>query len=69
MMTTTTTPAHRAPTDISPKVTAATVAAAVTTIAVWGIESTFGVDIPSLVEGAMTTVLVFASGYIIRDNR
>jgi hypothetical protein len=55
--------------DISPKVTAAALAAAVTTIAVWVIEYTTGIDIPSLVEGAVTTVLVFAGGYLVRDNR
>lgn len=59
----------RAATDISPKVTAATVAAAVTTIAVWAVEASTGIDIPSLVEGAVTTVLVFAGGYLIRDQQ
>lgn len=64
-------PKHAAPrkaSDISPKVTAATVAAAVTTIGVYIVETLVpGLDIPSLVEGAITTVLVFAGGYIVRD--
>lgn len=59
---------RRAATDISPKVTAATLAAAVTTIGVYVFESTTGIDLPSLVEGAITTILVFGGGYVIRDR-
>lgn len=54
-------------TSISPKVTAAAGAAAVTTIGVWLIEATASIDIPSPVEVAITTVLVFALGWLVRD--
>lgn len=58
----------RDPLDISPKVGLATVAAAVATIGVWAIESGTGIDIPQLVEGAITTVLVFVGGYLPYDK-
>ena len=62
-------PIDRPATDISPKVTAAAVAAAVATILVWGIETLTGIDIPTLVEGAGTVLLTFGAGYLIRDTR
>lgn len=55
-------------TDISTKVAAATLGGAVATIAIWGIEAGTGIDIPQLVEGAVTTILVFVAGYIPRDR-
>lgn len=61
--------ADRPATDISPKVAAATAAAALTTILVWGVELATGLDIPSIVEGSFTTLLVFGAGYLVRDNR
>lgn len=51
---------------ISPKVTAATVAAAVVTVVVW-IASTAGVEVPTEVQGAVTTILVAAAGYFVPD--
>jgi len=71
-MSTTNEPRHtyrRPASDISPKVAAATVAAAVTTIAVWGVEASTGIDIPTAVEIALTSVLVFVGGYLIPDRR
>lgn len=52
---------------ISPKVTASALAAAITTIALWLIEYSTGVDVPTLVEGATTVLLTFAAGYLITD--
>lgn len=49
------------------KVTAATAASAGTTVIVW-IASQFGAEIPVLVAGAITTLLVFASGYFKREK-
>jgi hypothetical protein len=53
------------PTD---KVTAATAAVAATAIVVWVVEYATGIDIPSLVEGAVATVAVFGAGYLKRDS-
>ncbi len=51
---------------ISPKVTAAALAAALVTIIVWG-ASLAGVEIPTVVQGAIITILVAAAGYVVRD--
>jgi len=51
---------------ISPKVVAATLAAAVATILVWGI-SQAGVDVPEPVAGAIVVVLTFLAGYLKID--
>ena len=51
---------------ISPKVTAAALAAALTTIICW-IASLAGVEIPTVVQGAIITILVAAAGYVVRD--
>ena len=51
---------------ISPKVTAAALAAALVTIIVWG-ASIAGVEIPTVVQGAIITILVAAAGYVVRD--
>lgn len=59
----------RAAGDISPKVTAAAVGAAVTVVILWVIEASTGIDIPVLVEGAATTLATFGLGYLIRDDR
>ena len=48
---------------VSPKVTAATAAAAVSQIVVYVVEQ-FGPDLPTLVEGAVATLMVFAAGYL-----
>ena len=52
--------------QISPKVTAAALAAALVTIIVWG-ASIAGVEIPTVVQGAIITILVAAAGYVVRD--
>jgi hypothetical protein len=52
--------------QISPKVTAAALAAALVTIIVWG-ASLAGVEIPTVVQGAIITILVAAAGYFVRD--
>jgi hypothetical protein len=52
--------------SISPKVTAAALAAAIVTIIVWG-ASLAGVEIPTVVQGAIITILVAAAGYFVRD--
>lgn len=54
--------------SISPKVTAAAVVAALVTCLVW-VASAAGVEVPLEVQGAITTILVFAAGYLIRDPR
>lgn len=66
-MTTRTTVAREA-TDISPKVTGAAVAAAVTTLVVWGVEASTGIDLPTVVEGAALVLLTFGAGWIIPDR-
>lgn len=52
---------------ISPKVTASTMAAAVATLIVWGLNSGAGIDVPTGVEGAFVVLLTFAVGYVVRD--
>ena len=54
--------------SISPKVTAATIAAALVTIIVW-VASAAGVNVPLEVQGAVTTILVFVAGYLVTDPR
>lgn len=51
----------------SNKVTAATGAAAVTTLVVWAITAAGG-DVPVEVQGAITTLLVLAAGYFVPDS-
>ena len=48
--------------NINPKVTAAACAAGVTTILAW-VASLCGIEVPAEVQGAITTILVFAAGY------
>jgi len=54
--------------NVSPKVVAATIAAAVVTILVW-IATSAGLDVPVAVQGAVTTILVFAAGYLKLDAK
>ena len=54
--------------SISPKVTAATLAAALVTIIVW-VASAAGVNVPLEVQGAVTTILVAIAGYLVTDPR
>jgi len=49
--------------NINPKVTAAVLAAAVTTIIAW-LLTLAGIQLPNEVQGAITTVLVFTAGYL-----
>ena len=51
---------------ISPKVTAATIAAALVTILVW-IASLLGIDVPAEAQGAVTVLLVAVIGYLVPD--
>lgn len=51
---------------ISPKVTAATIAAALVTILVW-VASLLGVDVPAEAQGAVTVLLVAVIGYLVPD--
>jgi Flp pilus assembly protein protease CpaA len=52
--------------QISPKVTAATLAAAIVTLIVWG-ASLAGVEIPEVAQGALITIIVALAGYLVRD--
>ncbi len=54
--------------NISPKVTAATLAAAIVTLVVW-LASLAGVDIPEVAQGAIVTILVALAGYLATDPR
>jgi hypothetical protein len=54
--------------NISPKVTAAAVAAALVTIIVWGL-SLAGLDIPEVVQGALITIIIAVAGYVVTDPR
>ena len=54
--------------SISPKVTAAAVAAALVTIIVWG-ASLAGLDIPEVVQGSLITIIVAIAGYVVTDPR
>ena len=49
--------------NINPKVTAAVLAAAVTTIIAW-LLTLAGITLPNEVQGAITSILVFAAGYM-----
>lgn len=49
------------------KVTAAAGAAAVTTLAVWAL-TLAGLEVPGEVQGAITTLLVLAAGYLVPDG-
>lgn len=48
---------------VNPKVTAAVLAAAVTTIIAW-LLTIAGIELPNQVQGAITTILVFVAGYL-----
>lgn len=49
--------------NVNPKVTAAVLAGAITTIIVW-VLSLLGVDMPVVVQGAITTLLSGVAGYM-----
>jgi len=48
---------------VNPKVTAAVLAAAVTTLIAW-LLTLAGLVLPNEVQGAITTILVFVAGYL-----
>lgn len=48
---------------VNPKVTAAVLAAAVTTLIAW-LLTLAGIILPNEVQGAITTILVFVAGYM-----
>lgn len=52
--------------NVSPKVVASTLAAAIVTIIVW-IAAAADITIPVEVQGAITTILVFVAGYLKLD--
>jgi hypothetical protein len=54
--------------NISNKVTAATLVAAIVTLVVW-LASLVGVDIPEVAQGAIVTILVALAGYLVTDPR
>lgn len=49
--------------NVNPKVTAAVLAAAVTTLIAW-LLTLAGIELPNQVQGAITTILVFTAGYL-----
>jgi hypothetical protein len=49
--------------SVNPKVTAAVLAAAVTTLIAW-LLTLAGLILPNEVQGAITTILVFTAGYL-----
>lgn len=53
--------------SVSPKVSAATVAAALVGVLVWGASEFAGVSIPVEVQAAIITVAVFVAGYLKVD--
>ncbi len=54
---------------IDNKVTAAALAAAASTVLGYLISAIFQITIPEVVLGAITTILVFAAGYIVPSQR
>lgn len=53
-------------TSISPKVSGATLAGAVTVVLVWGV-GLLGLDVPPAVATAITVLITGAAGYLITD--
>lgn len=51
------------------KVTAATLAGAVTTVFVWGLKQYGNIDLPGEVAAALTTILAFAAGWITSESK
>lgn len=60
---------RRAWNDVSPKVTGGALGAAVATIAVWGVETSIGIDVPVTVETAAALIVAFVLGYLVPDTR
>jgi hypothetical protein len=60
------TPAHSlAPV---PKVAASGIAGAIATIAVWGLQQLLGITLPPDVVAAMTTLVMFGVGYMVKSG-
>lgn len=55
-------------TPVSPKVTIAVVAGAIVTIIQWVIDLTANVEIPVVVQGALTTVVIALAAWFTRDK-
>lgn len=55
--------------DVSSKVTASALGAALATVIVYAIEAPTGLDIPVTVEGAGALIVAFLLGYFVPDNR
>lgn len=54
--------------NVSPKVTASALAAAVISILVWAAQQA-GIDLPVVVQGALMVIVVFAAGYLKVDSK
>lgn len=59
----------RAWNDVSPKVTAGALGAAVATIGTWAAEAGLGIEIPVSVETAAALLVAFVLGYLVPDTR
>ena len=54
---------------IHDKVIAASLGAAVSQIVVWIVESSAHTDMPTAIEGALTTLFVFGLGYFVPERK
>lgn len=54
---------------IHDKVVAATLGAAASQVVVYVIEAAAKIDIPAAIEGAITTIMVFALGYFVKERK
>jgi len=52
---------------ISPKVTAATLAAAIVGLVAWGVQAFAGINLPVEVVSALTVIVTFLAGYLKVD--
>lgn len=52
----------------STKVTAATLAAAISSVLVWLLKSYGGVEVPDAVQGAIVVILTLATGYLVPEQ-
>ena len=56
-------------TGVHDKVAASTVGAAASQIVVWAFEQAAKVDVPSGIEVAWATIVVFLAGYFVRERK
>ena len=61
-------PAKRAASDISPKVSGGLAAGAIATLVVF-VAQQFGLEVPTGVEGALSVLIGAVAGYLIPDRR